>query len=159
MKKIKAANNDIDKRLDVFLSEKLQISRSQAQKISAKNNLTVNSKKKSSHYKIQADDIVSIEETTEQKKKKKKTALPKFKIVAETNDYLVINKPAGVIVHGGEGIEEFTLVDALENYFAEKTPYEKINSNDFRKIGDNPLRPGIVHRLDKEASGLMVIAK
>lgn len=71
-----------------------------------------------------------------------------FSIIQESDDYLVIYKPAGLIVHGGPGIKEKTLVDFL----LEK--YPKI-----KKVGDDPLRPGIVHRLDKEVSGLMVIAK
>lgn len=69
-------------------------------------------------------------------------------IVSETDDYLVINKPAGLAVHGGGNLTEPTLTDWLIDY------YPKI-----KKVGDDPLRPGIVHRLDKEVSGLMVIAK
>jgi 23S rRNA pseudouridine1911/1915/1917 synthase len=69
-------------------------------------------------------------------------------IIAETEDYLVIDKPAGLIVHGAPGITEKTLVDWLIAH------YPKIKS-----VGDDESRPGIVHRLDKEASGLMVIAK
>jgi len=76
----------------------------------------------------------------------------KFKItpyiISETKDYLVINKPAGLAVHGGGNITEETLADWLQE------AYPKIN-----EVGDDTLRPGIVHRLDKEVSGLMVIAK
>lgn len=69
-------------------------------------------------------------------------------IIFEDKDYLVINKPAGLTVHGGPGITETTLADLLI------ARYPKII-----EIGENPIRPGIVHRLDKEVSGLMVIAK
>lgn len=69
-------------------------------------------------------------------------------IIFENNDYLVINKPAGLIVHGGTGITEPVLTDWL------RTKYPEIEN-----VGDDPIRPGIVHRLDKEASGLMIIAK
>ncbi len=69
-------------------------------------------------------------------------------IIFENDDYLVINKPAGLIVHGGTGITEPVLTDWL------RTRYPEIEN-----VGDDPIRPGIVHRLDKEASGLMVIAK
>ncbi len=69
-------------------------------------------------------------------------------ILFEDNNYLVINKPAGLIVHGGNGISSETLVDFLIKH------YPPIS-----QVGDDPVRPGIVHRLDKEASGLMVIAK
>lgn len=69
-------------------------------------------------------------------------------IVAETDDYLVINKPAGLAVHAGGNLNEATLADWL------LSKYPKIAA-----VGDDPIRPGIVHRLDKEVSGLMVIAK
>jgi len=69
-------------------------------------------------------------------------------IVAETGDYLVINKPAGLAVHGGGNLKEATLADWL------LAKYPKI-----KKVGDDPARPGLVHRLDKDVSGLMVIAK
>jgi len=69
-------------------------------------------------------------------------------IVFETDDYLVINKPAGLAVHGGGNIKDITLADLLIERYPE-----------IKTVGDNPVRPGIVHRLDKEVSGLMVIAK
>ncbi|MDI3496425.1 MAG: rRNA synthase [Patescibacteria group bacterium] len=69
-------------------------------------------------------------------------------IIFEDDNYLVIDKPAGLIVHGGFGIKEKTLVDLL----LEKYP-------SLKKVGDDALRPGIVHRLDKDVSGLMVVAK
>ena len=71
-----------------------------------------------------------------------------MKIIYENEDYLIINKPAGLIVHGGNGVEEKTLVDFL----LEKYPQ-------LENIGEDPERPAIVHRLDKEASGLMIIPK
>jgi Pseudouridylate synthases, 23S RNA-specific len=70
------------------------------------------------------------------------------KIIFENDDYLVINKPAGLIVHGGTGITEPVLTDWLRIHYPQ-----------IENVGDDPIRPGIVHRLDKEASGLMVIAK
>ncbi|PKM91622.1 hypothetical protein CVU82_00195 [Candidatus Falkowbacteria bacterium HGW-Falkowbacteria-1] len=71
-----------------------------------------------------------------------------IKIISDQKDYLVINKPAGMISHGGNGIKEKTLSDWL----VEKYP-------EIKKVGEDPNRPGIVHRLDKEASGLMLIPK
>lgn len=68
--------------------------------------------------------------------------------IFENDDYLVINKPAGLIVHGGPGITEEVLTDWLRKSYPE-----------IETVGEDPLRPGIVHRLDKEASGLMLIAK
>lgn len=69
-------------------------------------------------------------------------------ILYENNNYLIINKPAGLTVHGGPHINEPVLTDWL----LEKYP-------DLKKVGEDPYRPGIVHRLDKEASGLMIIVK
>jgi len=71
-----------------------------------------------------------------------------IEIISDQKDYLVVKKPAGLIVHGGKGIKEKTLCDWL----IEKYP-------EIAKVGDDPQRPGIVHRLDKEASGLMIIPK
>lgn len=69
-------------------------------------------------------------------------------IIFENEDYIVLNKPSGLISHGGPSIDERTLVDFL------KEKYPEIHD-----VGEDPLRPGLVHRLDKEASGLMVVAK
>lgn len=69
-------------------------------------------------------------------------------IIFENEDYLVINKPAGIAVHGGGNIKDKTIADFL----IERYP-------GIESVGDDPIRPGIVHRLDKEVSGLMVIAK
>ncbi len=69
-------------------------------------------------------------------------------IIFEDENYLVINKPAGLAVHQGGNIAEETLADLL----LEKYP-------DIAQVGDDPVRPGIVHRLDKEVNGLMVVAK
>lgn len=69
-------------------------------------------------------------------------------IIYEDDDCLVINKPAGLAVHGGGNLKEITLADLLLERYPE-----------IRLVGDDPIRPGIVHRLDKEVSGLMVIAK
>jgi len=81
--------------------------------------------------------------------KTKTSVFENIKIIDETDDYLVIDKPAGLIVHGGNpSIKEKTLTDWLINR------YPQINT-----VGEDPARPGIVHRLDREVSGLMVIAK
>jgi 23S rRNA pseudouridine1911/1915/1917 synthase len=69
-------------------------------------------------------------------------------IIFENEDYLILNKPAGLIVHGGPGIEGKTLCDFLISHYPP-----------IKTVGEDPNRPGIVHRLDKEASGLMVVAK
>ncbi len=74
-------------------------------------------------------------------------------IISETDDYLVINKPAGLAVHAGGNLKEPTLVDWLIER------YPDITSVGDTPAADAPIRPGLVHRLDKEVSGLMVIAR
>ncbi|MFA5131608.1 MAG: RNA pseudouridine synthase [Patescibacteria group bacterium] len=69
-------------------------------------------------------------------------------IIFENDDYLVINKPSGLAVHGGGNIKDPTLADWLIASYPE-----------IADVGDDPIRPGLVHRLDKEVSGLMVVAK
>lgn len=71
-----------------------------------------------------------------------------IKIIFENSDYLVIDKPAGLAVHGGGNIKEKTLADWLIDNYPE-----------IASVGEDSLRPGIVHRLDKEVSGLMVVAR
>lgn len=72
----------------------------------------------------------------------------KFEIIYENKEFLVINKPAGLIAHGAPHIKETSLAEQLLDDYPE-----------LAKIGDDPARPGLMHRLDKLASGLMVIAK
>lgn len=72
----------------------------------------------------------------------------KYETIYENDEYLIINKPAGLIAHGAGHIKEETLADQLIHDYPELV-----------KIGDDPSRPGLMHRLDKLASGLMVIAK
>ncbi len=72
----------------------------------------------------------------------------KYEIIKKTKEYIVINKPADVLVHGAEHIKEDSLTEAMLKDFPE-----------LAKVGEDPMRPGLVHRLDKLASGLMVIAR
>jgi 23S rRNA pseudouridine1911/1915/1917 synthase len=71
-----------------------------------------------------------------------------IEIIEKNQDYLIINKPSGLIVHGGPGIKESTLADWLVENFPE-----------IESVGEDPQRPGIVHRLDKNVNGLMIIPR
>ncbi len=71
-----------------------------------------------------------------------------IKIIAETTDFLIVYKPAGLIVHGGQGVKEEAMSDILVKKFPE-----------LKKVGEDPARPGIVHRLDKEVGGLLIIPR
>ncbi|MDD4332664.1 MAG: RluA family pseudouridine synthase [Patescibacteria group bacterium] len=152
------ANENSGERLDKFLTVKLtDITRSQVQKLIKAGGITVNKKIVTPHNFLKQDDVVEIREisnkSSETKKNEEdffgdKNIFSRIEIIEDAPEYLVINKPAGLTVHGGEGVKTITLVDWL----VEKYPETK-------KVGEDPLRPGIVHRLDREVSGLMVVAK
>lgn len=143
-------------RIDNFLAEKLKITRSQAQKILIENDITVNNKitKKPGIFLKANDEItitekapVVVTEPTEKKPKAKKIDF-KINIVSETPEYLVVEKPAGLLSHSTEKNEP----DSLASILLKKYP-------GLKNVGEDEKRPGIVHRLDKEASGLMVVAR
>ena len=154
--KFKTTNESIGARLDKFLTEKLtDLSRSQIQKLIKAGAAAVNGNIVSAHYTLKNNDLIIFskkEKTNKLAEEKKETTAPiawsEIKIIAKTPDYLIINKPAGIAVHGAAHMKEKTLVDFLLEKFPE-----------IKKIGDDPGRPGIVHRLDKEASGLLAIAR
>ena len=136
-------------RLDVFINkrEKL-ISRTRIKNLILKeklkiNNLIIDSPSK----KVSTGDKINLEIP-----KPEEASLKPYKfnldIVHEDDDLLVINKPAGIIMHPGAGNYDKTIVNALVYY----------NKDSLSTIGDE-LRPGIVHRIDKDTSGLVVIAK
>lgn len=143
-------------RLDVFLSEKLSITRSQAQKLIDDGRVLINRKmpKKAGDI-LKTGSSVSIQKNEIKEKKKEQviekviTSISEPKIIAETDEYLVIEKPTGMLTHPTMAEEK----DTLMNWLVKRFPKIK-------KVGDDPeIRPGIVHRLDKEASGLLVVAK
>ncbi len=144
------------RRLDVFLAEKLSVSRSQAQKMIEEELVQVNGKlprkagdSLSAGAKITFSSPAlapNITITTEKKAASK--AEPKLEIIAETPDYIVINKPTGLLTHVTLAKEKNSVASILSKKYPE-----------IKKIGDDPKRPGIVHRLDKDASGLLVVAR
>lgn len=151
MKKI-TVKNRLPSRLDIWLAEELGLSRSQIQKMIKTEEVLLNNKKASAHQALKEGDFIKITPkkvvTLKVEKKNQSIALPEILIIEETDDYLVLNKPAGLLMHGAEYEERYSLVDWLLK------KYPKI-----KKIGEDPNRPGIVHRLDKDVSGLVVVAK
>jgi len=137
------------KRLDVFLAENINhLTRSFLKKLIENEQVELNKKVlKTPSTKVKYNDqvIISIIENNVKNIRPKEI---KLDIVYEDNDILVINKPKGMVVHPGAGNYENTLVNAL--LFKYKKKLSNVNG---------PLRPGIVHRIDKETSGLLVIAK
>lgn len=165
MKKFKITIENTKERLDKFLAGQVtDITRSQIQKLVKQGAVFVNGQRSSAHYNLKLGDQVEINEAsflkTAPNNSLGSSPLPRdccqagdskfsqVEVVAETDEYLVLNKPANLVMHGADFVKEKTLADFL----LEK--YPKI-----KKIGEDPIRPGIVHRLDKEVSGLTVVAK
>ena len=111
--------------------------------------VTVNGEVRSSSYKVKLNDVINVEEVQEDEVcciNPDKDV--QFKIVFEDDDIIVVDKPAGVTVHPGAGNYDHTLVNGLAYHCGENL--STVNSE---------LRPGIVHRIDKDTSGILVVAK
>lgn len=135
-------------RLDAYISKEIEdLSRSMIQKLLEEDKINVNGKIEKPSYKVQEGDIieVSIEEPKEVKIEAQDIPLD---IIYEDNDILVVNKQKGLVVHPANGNPDGTLVNAIMAHCKDS----------LSGIGGE-LRPGIVHRLDKDTSGLLIIAK
>ena len=140
---------DNGKRLDVFLSEKIDnLTRSNIKKIIESKNVEINKKTTIfSSKKVKTKDSIIIELLIKKLDKLSPSKI-KLDIHFEDKDILILNKPKGMVVHPGAGNHENTLANAL--VYKYKNKLSDINGE---------LRPGIVHRIDKETSGLLVVAK
>lgn len=142
---------DVDfagKRLDVFLSEKYEdFSRSSIQKMIKDGSIVVNSKKEKASYKLEIGDEVFFEKPTIEDFRVEGENLD-LEIVYEDEYLLVVNKPKGMVVHPAPGNYTNTLVNGLKYLYGD-------NLSDI----NGSIRPGIVHRIDKDTSGLLVVAK
>lgn len=133
-------------RADVFLSAVTGKTRSHVQKAIELSLVKINGKEINSHYKVKAGDIAEYAELPVKSADIKPVDIP-VEIVYEDDDIAVINKPQGLTVHAGAGTGDETLVNAL---LFKLDNLSGINGE---------LRPGIVHRIDKNTSGLLVVAK
>lgn len=133
-----------DTRLDIFLTGKLgDLSRSQVKKLILHERILVNGKKPSVHQFLKEGDRISLTEDTGPDI----GALPDIPVLEKGDGYVVIDKPAGVLVHPAKAdAKEPTLVDWIKQNFPEAAGVGYAE------------RPGIVHRLDRDTSGVMVIA-
>ena len=140
---------DTEKRVDIFLSQKIKdFTRSYIKKLIEKKNLRINNKVElSPSVKIKFKDKIFLN-LVEKKEISLHPSKIKLDIVYEDPDILIVNKPKGMVVHPGAGNFKNTLANALA--FKYKKNLSSINGK---------LRPGIVHRIDKETSGLLVVAK
>lgn len=139
-------NNGENLRLDKYISNNTELSRTLISKMIDDEFILVNNKKTKANYKVKDNDIILIKEnytvTTD--------ILPEkmdLDIVYEDDDIIIINKPSGMVVHPGNGNYSQTLVNGLMYY-----------TNCLSDI-NGEVRPGIVHRIDKDTSGLIIIAK
>lgn len=136
-----------DMRLDVFLSRHLENkSRSFIQNLIEDQKVLVNKKVKKSNYKLKEKDIVEIEIPEPVSLNIKAEDIP-LDILYEDSDVIVINKAQGMVVHPASGVYEGTVVNALLSHCKDLSGINGVT------------RPGIVHRIDKDTSGVLVIAK
>ena len=141
MREVKVEENNI--RLDIYLAKILNISRSKIQKLIKQEKILVNGKLESSSYLVNLDDIINVSDELDFDIHLNPSNI-QLDIVFENNDLLIINKASGMVVHPAPGNFHDTLVNALLGKF---------------ELSNDKLRPGIVHRLDKDTSGLMLVAK
>lgn len=146
METIKVKEENV--RLDLYIAkEKPELSRTMIQKLIENGNILVNDSKKKLSYKVGINDIITIEMPEVKEVNLKPQEIP-IEVVYEDNDIIVVNKPKGLVVHPANGNPDGTLVNAIM----------AICKDSLSGIGGE-LRPGIVHRLDKDTSGLLIIAK
>ena len=140
MLKLVVSDVDIGKRIDVFISEKTEISRNNAINLIEDGNITVNSKSQKKNYKVKEGDNIEVN-MPEAKPLDLTPYEIEMDIRYEDSDVIVINKPKGLVVHPAPGNEEKTLVHALLAHC----------KGELSGIG-GVQRPGIVHRIDKNTS-------
>ncbi len=134
-------------RLDIFLANRItKVSRSKIKQIIETGNVTVGGDYKKPRYLVKAGDEIKVVIPRPESLNIEPEKIP-INIVFEDESLLIVNKKAGMVVHPGYGNRSGTLVNALLGY-----------CNRLSK-GSDPVRPGIVHRIDKDTSGLLVVAK
>ena len=147
MRTIKAnkdvANLRLDKALTLLLED---VSRSKIQSHLENGLVLVNGKPGKASYKLSEGDVIEIEEFKSEASDLNPENIP-LDIVYEDDDVIVVNKPKGLVVHPGAGNEEHTLANAL-----------KFHSENLSAL-NGEFRPGIVHRIDKDTAGLLIVAK
>jgi len=138
---------DVNKRLDRFLCEQLpERSRTQIQRMIESEQILVEGRAVRVSYRIRGNEHIEINHREQNASTVDPEAIP-LKIVYEDEDLAVIDKPAGMVVHSGAGVRSGTLVNALLHHFSVLSRFGGAD------------RPGIVHRLDKQTSGLIVVAR
>ncbi len=122
-------------------------SRSYVDKLLQGKSIRVNDKPVKKNYRLSHSDVITIEIPPKKELEIKPQDIP-LDVIWEDDDIAIVNKPVGLIVHPGAGVQDGTLVNALMFHFNKKL-----------SVQHDPLRPGVVHRLDKDTSGLLIVAK
>jgi 23S rRNA pseudouridine1911/1915/1917 synthase len=144
---IKVRETDAGTRLDAFLTAQIEgWSRARLQRLIEEQDILVNGKAAKPSYKLRTADEIEVELTPAPGSNFTPENIP-LDIIFEDDDLIVINKTAGLVVHPAAGIHSGTLANALTYHF------QQLSTRAGR------VRPGIVHRLDKDTSGLLVVAK
>ena len=130
-------------RIDSYLASKLDISRSKIQKLIKQGKILVNEKATSPNYIVNMNDLIQINDELDFEIHVEPQDIP-IDILYENDDLLIINKPSGMVTHPAPGNYKDTLVNALLGKYS---------------LSSDKVRPGIVHRLDKDTSGVMLVAK
>lgn len=138
---------DIGKRIDSYLADNIGVSRTNIQRLIENKKILVNGKKTKVSYKVQQGDEINIENEEPKEIELKAQNIP-IDVLYEDNDIIVVNKPKGMVVHPANGNPDGTLVNAVM----------AICKDSLSGIGGE-IRPGIVHRLDKDTSGVIIVAK
>ena len=136
--------NDSKERLDKFISENTDYSRSIVSKMLSENLILVNNKLEKASYKVNTGDKVLVPDDYVKPLTLEGEDID-LDILFEDDYIIVVNKPSGMVVHPGNGNTSHTLVNALINHT--------------KDLSNNSFRPGIVHRIDKDTSGVLLIAK
>ena len=147
MKKELIVESEEQKRIDAYISENTEYSRTAVQRLIEENKIIVNGKKEKASYKVKNGDKIEIEEEPAKEIELKAQDIP-VEILYEDDDIIVVNKPKGMVVHPANGNPDGTLVNAVM----------AICKDSLSGIGGE-IRPGIVHRLDKNTSGAIIVAK
>jgi 23S rRNA pseudouridine1911/1915/1917 synthase len=146
-------------RLDIWLVDQMAITRAQVQKLIKADLILVNDvlPKKNGDMVSEGDVVTVLTATSRvaEKKKNEPVFFHAIEILSETPEYIVINKPAGLIVHPAASLTDVAIIretNTLSGWLLQNYP-------ELAKVGEYANRPGMVHRLDKDTSGLMVVAR
>jgi 23S rRNA pseudouridine1911/1915/1917 synthase len=144
---ISIATEDAGMRLDRIVAKECpELSRTRVQELIEEGLVRLNGKTTKDSHKVHAGDVIEVVAQPRPPLRAEAESIP-LVVLYEDNDVIAINKPAGMMVHAGAGNSQGTLVNAL------------LGRGEALSQADDPLRPGIVHRIDKETSGILLVAK